>query len=92
MSAVSTATYLTQFNRFKNNTTYQAILAIVINYLNLFAGIGRLTGAAITAPAWTVAQGLSNGQTIIIPNAWTATFNDNVRNVTVNGTLYISAS
>lgn len=92
MSAVSTATYLTQFNRFKNNTTYQAILAIVINYLNLFAGIGRLTGAAITAPVWTVAQGLSNGQTIIIPNAWTATFNDNVRNVTVNGTLYISAS
>ena len=92
MSAVSTATYLAQFNRFKNNITYQAILSIVINYLNMFVGIGRLTGAAITAPTWAVAQTLSNGQTIIIPNAWTATFNDNVRNVTVNGTLYISAS
>ena len=92
MSAVSTATYLAQQNRFKNNTTYQSILNILLQYLNLFAGIGRLTGCTITAPSWAVAQTLSNGQTIIVPNAWQATFNDNIRNVTVNGTLYISAS
>jgi len=92
MSAVSAATYLAQQNRFKNNTTYQAILSILAQYLNLFSSIGRLTGATITAPAWAVAQTLSNGQSIVVPNAWQATFNDNVRNVTVNGTLYISAS
>ena len=92
MSAVTTATYLAQYNRFKNNTTYQAILSIIMGYMNAFTGIGRFTGAAITAPAWSVVAPLSNGQTIIVPNAWTATFNDNVRNVTVNGTLYISAS
>ena len=92
MSAVSAATYLAQQNRFKNNTTYQAILNILLNYLNLFSSIGRLTGCTITAPSWTVAQTLSNGQSIVVPNAWQATFNDNVRNVTINGTLYISAS
>ena len=92
MSGVQTATYLVQQNRFKNNTTYQAILAIVRTLLISFQGIGRLTGLDITAPSWQVAQTYSNGSTIIIPNAWVATFNDNVRSVTVTGTLYISAS
>jgi hypothetical protein len=92
MSAVSAASYLAQYNRFKNNTTYQAILSILMGYLSAFVSTGRLTGASITAPSWSTVSSLSNGQTITIPNAWSATFNDNVRNVTVNGTLFISVS
>ena len=92
MSAVTTATYLAQYNRFKNNATYQAILSTVFSFVNLFATIGRLSGQQLTAPPWSTVASLSTGQTITIPNAWTATFNDSVRNVTVNGTLYIASS
>ena len=92
MTAVMTATYLTQGNRFKTNATYQAILAGLMNFLSIFANTGRLSNLLLTAPPFSQIQTTSNGQTITVPNAWQATFNDSVRNVTVNGTLYISAS
>ena len=90
MCKVKTATYLTGHNHFRNNETYQAILSYVSYYLALFTSVGRLTGASITAGTWDSVKNLSSGDVIIVPNAWQATYQDNVREVTVNGTLYIS--
>jgi len=89
MSATRAANYLTQLNRFRNNSTYRAILNILVTLLTVFEGIGRLSGTKITAPAFANLPA-SAGDAIIIPNAWEAYFNDGVRTVQVQGTLYIS--
>jgi hypothetical protein len=91
VSAVKTATYLTQLNMFKNNETYQGILQILKVILSLFAANGRLSNVVITAPPFANLPA-AVGDMITIPNAWSATYNDNLRSVTVQGTLYISAS
>ena len=91
VSAVKTANYLVQLNKFKNNSTYQGILAIVQSYLSVFENIGRLSDAKITAPAFNKLP-VSDGDTITVPNAWEAYYNDNVRKVQIQGTLYISQS
>jgi len=90
-SAVKTANYLVQMNRFKNNTTYQGILAIVQAYLSVFENIGRLSNATITAPAFNKLPA-ADGDMIVVPNAWVAYYNDNLRKVQIQGTLYISQS
>ena len=91
MCQVESAQYLTQFNHFKNNDTYQGILTILRTVLSPFADFGRLSYVKITAPTFANLPP-TNGQSITIPNAWQATFNDNVRNVVVNGSLYIALS
>ena len=88
---VDTAVYITQLGgaSFKNNTTYQAILAILKSTLYPFQNpLGRLTNLQITAPTFAKLPA-SSGSSITIPNAWVATWNDSVRNVTVQGTLVI---
>lgn len=87
--AVLAANYLVQPNRFKNNTTYQTILAMLQAELMRFVNIGRLSGLKITAPAFSKLPA-SSGDQIIIPDAWEAYYNDNVRSVQVQGTLYIT--
>ena len=91
VAAVQTANMLTTLNRFKNNETYQCILSILANLLHKFADIGRLSSVTITAPAYAQLP-TSVGDMITVPNAWTAYYNDNVRKVQVQGTLYISQS
>lgn len=91
VSAVKTANYLVQLNRFKTNATYQGILGIVQSYLNGFQQMGRLSDVKITAPAFNKLPP-ADGDTITVPNAWEAYYNDNVRKVQIQGTLYITQS
>ena len=87
---IKTAEYITQMNMFLNNDTYQGILGILQEQLNKFVAFGRLTNVQITAPVFSALG--ATGDTLIIPNAWSATYSDQVRTVTVYGTLYVSLS
>lgn len=88
MCKVITANYITRMNTFRNNDTYQAILLILTNQVRPFLEFGRLDGFAITAPTFDKLP--TSGDQITVPNAWEATYIDNVRQVTVYGTLYLT--
>lgn len=90
---IKVAELITRMNSFKNRATYSMILAIMGVQLERFAdtvGTGRLTNLKITAPVFAKLP-TAPGDTINIPNAWVATYVDNVREVQVQGTLIISA-
>ena len=88
MCKVKTANYMTRMNTFRNNQTYQAILLILSDQVRPFLEFGRLDGFTITAPTFENLP--SSGDQITVPNAWEATYIDNVREVTVYGTLYLT--
>jgi hypothetical protein len=88
MCKVKTANYITRMNKFRNNQTYQAILLILTDQVRPFLQFGRLDGFTITAPTFDNLP--KSGDQITVPNAWEATYIDNVREVTVYGTLYIT--
>ena len=88
MCKVRTANYITRLNKFRNNQTYQAILLILTDQVRPFLQFGRLDGFTITAPTFENLP--QSGDQIIVPNAWEATYIDNVREVTVYGTLYLT--
>jgi hypothetical protein len=87
MCKVKTAAYITQMNKFRNNSTYQAILLILSDIVRPFLEFGRLQNFEITAPAF--ADLPQSADTITVNNAWKATYVDDTREVTVYGTLYI---
>lgn len=88
MCKVKTANFMTRMNTFRNNQTYQAILLILTDQVRPFLQFGRLDGFRLTAP--TFDQLPASGDQITVPNAWEATYIDNVREVTVYGTLYLT--
>lgn len=88
MCKVLTANYITRMNTFRNNDTYQAILLILADQVRPFLEFGRLDGFSITAPTFDKLP--ASGDQITVPNAWEATYIDNVRQVTVYGTLYLT--
>ena len=88
MCKVKTANYMTRINTFRNNQTYQAILLILTDQVRPFLAFGRLDGFRITAPTFENLP--PSGDQITVPNAWEATYIDNVREVTVYGTLYLT--
>lgn len=88
MCKVKTANYMTRLNTFRNNQTYQAILLILTDQVRPFLAFGRLDGFRITAPTFENLP--QSGDQITVPNAWEATYIDNVREVTVYGTLYLT--
>ena len=88
MCKVKTANYMTRMNTFRNNQTYQAILLILTDQVRPFLQFGRLDGFTITAPTFDNLP--ASGDQITVPNAWEATYIDNVREVTVYGTLYLT--
>ena len=92
VAAINATAFLvkTPQSGFKNNDTYQGILNILKVQLNLFAGIGRLLNVLILAPPFAQLPAAAGG-VITVPNAWSATYADNVRQVTVYGTLTIAA-
>lgn len=85
---IRTANFITRRNRFRNNQQYQAILMIVSTVVKPFVDFGRLAVYAITAPSFTKLA--PSGDSIVVPNAWQATYIDKIRTVTVYGTLYIT--
>lgn len=91
VSAVQTAVLITSGSNFRNSSSYACILQILRSNLNLFVPGGRLSNVVISAPAYANLPP-SEGDMITIPDAWSAEFNDNLRKVDVQGTLYISAS
>ena len=88
MCKVKTANYITRMNTFRNNQTYQAILLILTDQVRPFLQFGRLDNFVITAPTFDNLP--ESGDQITVPNAWEATYIDNVREVTVYGTLYLT--
>lgn len=88
MCKVKVANYMTRINTFRNNQTYQAILLILTDQVRPFLQFGRLDGFVITAPPFD--QLPESGDQITVNNAWEATYIDNVREVTVYGTLYLT--
>ena len=88
MCKIKTANYITRLNTFRNNQTYQAILTLLTDQVRPFLQFGRLDNFIITAPTFDNLP--SSGDQITVPNAWEATYIDNVREVTVYGTLYLT--
>lgn len=88
MCKVKTANYIAKMNSFRNNSTYQGILLILTDIVSGFLKMGRLDNFVLTAPNF--ADLPKSGDTITVPNAWSARFIDSVRAVTVFGTLYIT--
>lgn len=90
MVKVGVARLVTTPNYLKNAANYGRILGVVSNYLKKFGqeGSGRLKDMQITAPSF---GGLpaANGDQIIVPEAWSARYVDQVREVQITGTLYI---
>lgn len=85
---VRAAIYITQMNVFRSNETYQGILGILSDEVTPFLNFGRLADFEITAPAFRDLP--KSGDTFTITNAWQATYIDNVREITVYGTLYVT--
>jgi hypothetical protein len=81
---------MAQPGRFKNNDTYQGCLTILTGQLALFSGMGRLSSVKITAPPFDQLPAAAGG-VIVVPQAWQASYNSNLRQITVYGTLYVQA-
>jgi len=88
MCKIKTSNLITKMNSFRNNSTYQAILLILQDIVKDFVDMGRLAEFNLTAPSFGDLP--TSGDTITVPNAWNATYIDNVREVTVYGTLYLT--
>ena len=85
---VMVANYMSRSNVFKSSTTYDVILSILIKTVSRFVTSGRLVGFVLTAPAYADLPPAQNDE-IVVPNAWHATYQDDLRTVKVYGTLYI---
>lgn len=91
MCRIRTASFISQGNIFNNSTSYVVICAILRDALSKFETLGRLRDVAYSFPAYStaVAQGFIVGDVIRIPNAWSAIYVDNVRDVAIYGTLFV---
>ena len=88
MCKIRTANFITKRNKFRNNEQYQAILLILSDVVKDFLNFGRLADFKITAPVFSDLA--KSADTIVVPNAWEATYIDKIRSVTVYGTLYVT--
>lgn len=88
MCKIKTANLVSRMNSFRNNATYQSILLILQDVVKGFIDIGRLADFEVTAPIFSDLP--KSGDAITVPHAWNATYIDQVRAVTVYGTLYIT--
>lgn len=90
MVKVAVARMITVPNFLRNASNYSSIIGTMIAYIQLFgpSGSGRLENIQSTAPSF---GGLpaSKGDEIVIPDAWSARYVDQVRKVQITGTLYI---
>lgn len=85
---VMVANYMSRRNIYKSSTTYDVILSILIKTVNRFVTSGRLVNFVLTAPAYSDLPPAANDE-IVVPNAWQANYQDDIRSVKVYGTLYI---
>jgi hypothetical protein len=85
---VMVANYMSRRNIYKSATTYSVLLAILSTTVTRFVTSGRLVNFALTAPAYADLPPAAADE-IVVPNAWEATYQDDLRTVKVYGTLYI---
>lgn len=90
MTKVAIAQLITTPNFLKNAANYTRMVGIMMSYLNLFGSNGsqRLENLQQLAPSFANIPEAS-GDKIIIPDAWSATYVDQVRKVQITGSLYI---
>ena len=89
INKVRVATFISTMNTFRTAVTYAGILSIMNNTVNAFVNTGRITGYSNTAPSFAELPTADANDTITVPNAWSATYVDNVRTVKVYGSLTI---
>lgn len=90
MNRVACANVLTSGKAIKNAATYSNLLNCIVQNASKMAKSGRLSEFKLSAPAFTQLPP-TNGKTITIPNAWSATYLDNVRKVNITGTMTVAA-
>lgn len=90
MNRVSCATIITSGMALKNQKTYGSLLDAVKINIGGQVRNGRIEQFKLTAPSFSELP-KSNGHTIVIPNAWTGVYADNVRKVKISGTLTVAA-
>lgn len=93
VNRIKVAEIITAMNAFRNAATYFKILQTLKTTVGLFTdttGMGRLTAFKIIAPAFNKLPAVG-GDNITVPNAWEATYVDNIRKVDVQGNLIIAA-
>jgi hypothetical protein len=90
MVKIEVARLMTVPNFLKNQDNYNRILGVMMSQLAKFGsnGSNRLRSLASTAPSFDQVPA-AKGDQIIIPDAWSARYVDQVRNVDITGTLYI---
>lgn len=90
MTKVAVAELITVPNFLKNQDNYNRLVGVMMSYLARFGttGSGRLKGLTSLAPSFDNLP-KAEKDVIIIPDAWRATYVDQVRQVQITGTLYI---
>lgn len=90
MTKVAIAQLITVPNFLKNQDNYNRMVGVMMSYLGKFGknGSGRLQALTSLAPTFEDLPAAKE-DVIIIPDAWTARYVDQVREVQITGTLYI---
>lgn len=90
MVKVRVAQMLTQRNFYKNADNYAKILQVLQDRLTQFAQAGSLTQVRLSAPSFADLPEAADDE-LVIPNAWSATYVNHLRKVTITGNLYIGS-
>ena len=92
MVKVEVARMITEPNFLRNASNYANIVATMIAYIQKFGDSGsrRLENIQSKAPAFASLPAAAD-DVIVIPDAWSAKYIDQVREVQITGTLYIGA-
>lgn len=87
---VGVAQLITKRNFYRNDANYTQICGVVQNAVNAFGNSGVLETISFSFPAFGSLP-TSAADEIVIPNAWSATYVNHVRKVTISGALYIGS-
>lgn len=90
MVKVEVARMVTVPNFLKNSSNYTSIIGVMMAYIQKFGkgGSGRLDNIQSKAPSFGALPEAA-GDEIIVPDAWSARYVDQIRKVQITGTLYI---
>lgn len=90
MVKVAVAKLITEPNFLRNASNYATIVGTMVAYIQKFgaSGSGRLENIQATAPSFGALPAAAD-DVITIPDAWSAKYVDQVREVQITGTLYI---
>jgi hypothetical protein len=91
VNKIRVAQLITRKNTRKNSQTYNNILTIMMGTVSRFGdngGSGALSGVKQSAPDFSKLP-VADGDTIVVPNAWSADWIFDLKKIHVYGTLYI---